>query len=185
MTLTNGLYGHLAQTAKNKGIEGYQKTSETKEIQLIQEFLGYPAGRVVAKDSDKVMRCIRPIIVRFYKGDLSETKLCEGNTDYGELFLSIKDKLQELSETVNNTDSKFSSLEPYTYLLTQFTYAYRCDYFHASKPIPIFIHTDEADLICLQAMNDFLDEFLEDNLHVWFSNCGVNKIDEFIDGLAG
>lgn len=75
---------------------------------------------------------------------------------------------------VKPQDGKPYKLTPYGYLLTQFSYYYRCNLIHANKPLALFSFADESDICCLRAINSLLEEFMENNLNLWFD-------DEFVD----
>lgn len=185
----NGMYGHLGEKARERNIKKYKKANDAREIKLMQKFLGYLPGRVTSGHSDKVMRNIRPISVSEYNGDLTKDKLTSQNKTYKELSFKIENYLFSFFINLENNEknqresSEILLLESYTYLLTQFTYNFRCNYFHASRPLPLFMYADDQDLTCLMAMNDLLEDFLERNLHYWFSNDGIKEIGDFIDLL--
>lgn len=185
----NGMYGYLGDKARASDIKKYKRVSDAKEIKLIQKFLGYLPGRVISGHGDKLIRHIRPMLVEFYRGNLNRRQLENGNKDYKELSLKIENYLYDFfmnlddSQKNQGESSEILLLESYTYLLTQFTYKFRCNYFHASSPMPLFIYADDPDLICLMAMNDLLEDFIEENLHYWFSEDGIKEIDIFIDKL--
>lgn len=75
---------------------------------------------------------------------------------------------------VKPQDGKPYNLTPYGYLLTQFSYYYRCNLIHANKPLALFSFADESDICCLRAINSLLEEFIENNLNLWFD-------DKFVD----
>lgn len=118
------------------------------------------------------------------------------NTDKGEIaqkvIALIKDKPTEITrEFLESQDgqslcNKIQSflvkkdgtsynLTPYGYLLTQFSYYYRCNLIHANKPLALFSYKDESDIYCLRAINSILEEFIEHNLHLWFDSKFVDE----------
>ena len=56
----------------------------------------------------------------------------------------------------------------YGYLLGFFSYYFRCNIIHASKPVPLFSYVSEYELRCLRIINDLLEDFLDANLHKFF-----------------
>ena len=68
----------------------------------------------------------------------------------------IKEKLKEIG--INN------KIDPYGYVLTQIPYYYRCNMFHGSDPVNLFLTICEDNILVLKVINDILEEFLD--LHI-------------------
>ena len=67
------------------------------------------------------------------------------------------------------------------YVLTQLTYYYRCNLFHASKPMALISFADENRLVILRILNNLLEEFLDENLPKWFDDNYIeNNVKPFV-----
>ncbi len=44
----------------------------------------------------------------------------------------------------------------------------RCNIIHVDKPYALFSYAEESEIKCLKCINELLDEFIENNLHLWF-----------------
>ena len=185
----NGMYGYLRGiVAKETGKKNFGKT-ETDQIVILQDFIIYEnkldikSGRVVRNHAAKIANKIKPIIRKAYPTNSELTKESLENGIHKALFQKIEKAIRNyyntLSKDQKNNNKELLNLTGYTYLLTQFTYYFRCDYVHASKPIPLFLFAEDPDLIYLRIMNDILEEFLEHNLHAWFSNAKKNEVKMF------
>lgn len=80
------------------------------------------------------------------------------------------DKLLEIPATSNKYN-----LTSQGYFLTQYAYYHRCKLFHADKPVALFCFADEEDIVCLRAINNVMEEFIDQNLHMWFSKSYVDE----------
>lgn len=80
------------------------------------------------------------------------------------------DKLLEIPAT-----SKKYNLTSQGYFLTQYAYYHRCKLFHADKPVALFCFADEEEIVCLRAINNVMEEFIDQNIHMWFSKSYVEE----------
>lgn len=184
----NGMYGYLdkiiieEKKKRNIDIKRFEH-GDAEQIKKLQSFLGFLPGRVISDYSNKIIWKIKPLICETYISEISKSKLKNG--EYKNLSQKIEKILyevfMELTDEGKKDDNKIEMLllNGYTYLLSQFTYNFRCNYFHASDPMPLFFYADDKDLVCLKAMNDLLDEFIENNLHLWFSESKIGELREF------
>lgn len=167
----NGMYNYL------NGFIQKKKIPESEKITNLQQFLGYKPGKVNQIISTKLSSKIKPIISKYYTGKLTKKKL--ENKEYKELARIIEETIKNFSndlkvtdkitnEQLENAKKQLINLTAYTYLLTQFTYNFRCEYFHASKHLSIISLNTDNEIKYLRAMNDLLEDFIEKNLHTWF-----------------
>ena len=67
-------------------------------------------------------------------------------------------------------------ISAYGYLLTQFSYYFRCNIFHADKPLDLISYKDDHNLNCLRIINGLLEEFLDEHLPDIFDNQIIQKL---------
>ncbi len=161
----NGMYNYLNGFLQKKNIQ------EAEQITNLQEFLGYPPGRVFKSNSKELASKIKPIIRKYYNGNLTKDEL--ENANYKSLAIKIEETIKNFSDELNVTNEnvikQLKNLTAYTYLLTQLTYNFRCEYFHASKHLSILSLNTDYEIIYFEAINDLLEDFIEKNLHCWFN----------------
>lgn len=76
---------------------------------------------------------------------------------------------------INPDDAKPYDIKAIGYFITQYAYYYRCNLFHAQRPVALFSFLDEQEVVCLKAINDVLEGFIEENLHQWFNQNYIRK----------
>ena len=121
-----------------------------KEYELISKKVNFSK-----EDRNKSVLKIVPIIREIGK-DSYVTKRKTTKQDIQRISISIKEKLNEIG--INK------DIDPYGYVLTQIPYYYRCNMFHGSEPIKLFLTVCEDDILILKVINDILEEFLD--LHI-------------------
>lgn len=94
----------------------------------------------------------------------------------------IKDPESELSKKIEkgirDKTKKYYTIHVYYYYLLQQAYAYRCNLFHANRPIKLLSYPEESELIVLRTLSDLMEEFLDNNLHKWFDESYIERIKE-------
>ena len=73
-------------------------------------------------------------------------------------------------------DANTGELTGYAYLLTVLSYYLRCEIFHGDKPVILFTYSNDRLLHALRIINALLEEFINDNLPLWFEQ-------EYIDNV--
>lgn len=178
----NGMYGYLGKYLAKETGEDNKYNSEAKQIRALLKYFNYKPGGVIKRYSNKLADEIKPVVRAEYTNDLTKEKLEKG--EYKNLSQKIEKVIQNFYDTLPEGEDKHNKemlldLTGYTYLLTSFPYNFRCNYFHASEPMPLFMFADDPDFIYFKAMNGLLEEFIEDNLHEWFSDTKMNEFKEF------
>lgn len=170
-TAFNGMYNYIASKILEK-----QKVGDRDKILYILKLCGL--GNELIKDTksykiekefaDKIKSLIYH--QNTMKESISKNSLESGN----HLFLNdfIKKNLN------NKNTNKPYDITPYGYLLTQFSYYFRCNIIHGDKPYALFSFADESEIKCLKCINELLDEFIENNLHGWFNKTTIEKLRE-------
>lgn len=87
-------------------------------------------------------------------------------------YLSNNPKGQELAklliEMIEGTLSRQYLTTAYGYLLVDYAYYFRCNLIHADKPLPLFCYESDHEIKCLQMVNRLLEEYITENLPLWF-----------------
>lgn len=160
-TAFNGMYSWLSEyIAKANNVDRYRK--EYKQIIGIQKY--FEIGSETIKDNDKSNIAHKVISI------LTDNSVHATKQDN---FSIIQNKINDV---LKKQDGSQYNLSAYGYLLTQLTYYFRCKIVHGSKPIILFTFSDETEVHCLKILNRLLEEFIENNLHLWFSNDYINRI---------
>ncbi len=71
----------------------------------------------------------------------------------------LKNKMVTIFE-----ENKLNDIQPYGYIITDYAYYYRCNIYHANKPLPLSLCRDDADYKSITVINKLLEEFLDDKL---------------------
>lgn len=161
-TAFNGMYNYLSSEilGKKKDIR------EKDQILLIQKFYGL--GNELARDTKgfkiekELANIVKALIYHRYDRNKRISKNSLENGEYSDLNNYIKTKLN------NKNTGRPYDISPYGYLLTQFSYYFRCNIIHGDKPYALFSYAEESEIKCLKCINELLDEFIENNLHLWF-----------------
>ena len=160
----NGIYGYISklfdQAENSKRIK-----KEYRQIIRLQKVYGL--GSYTFSDDKEKSRIAHEVAGLVKKVDAKMSKA----------FLST-DEGVSLSESILEAVNKEESydLTAYGYLLTQFAYYYRCNLFHADKPISLFSFYNEGELHCLRAISDLLEEFILETLPNLFDDTYINDV---------
>ena len=122
----------------------------------------------LGKQKSKYIRYTNPFIEQL--NNFNVTRYSLENGEHKEFSKQI--------ETILYDDNKRIDISSYGYLLTQFSYYYRCTFIHANKPIPLFSFNNEIELKSLKIINSLLEEFIENNLNKWFDSDYVKTLKE-------
>lgn len=160
----NGMYGFFAKKISETHNDQPVKR-EYKQIIYMQELLGIGCETIQEEDKSIIAHEVIALIRRCSNEPATRNALEEGH--YRELAAAIEDKL------VRKETLKPYQLSAYGYLLTQFSYYFRCNLIHGNKPLALFSYADEVELKCLRMINGLLEEFMEENLHRWFDEAYV------------
>ena len=157
----NGMYGYFSKLIDET--QGERIGSDFKQIMAMQVLLGIGCDRIKERTEKKRIPNEIISIIRHYD-NISITRESLENGKDKDLANKILDKLFNI-----NSKKKYN-LSAYGYLLTQFSYYFRCKYIHASKPMSLFSYNEDVELKCLKIINNLLEKFIEDNLHKWFDD---------------
>lgn len=170
-TAFNGMYNYIfSKILENPRAGDRDKILYIQKLYEIgEELVRDTKGNKIEKEfADKVKALI------YHKYDPTEP-LSRDSLENGKyLFLSnfINDNLRN-----KNTDKPYN-ITPYGYILTQFSYYFRCNIIHGDKPYALFSFANESEIKCLKCINELLDEFIENNLHCWFDEAAINLLKE-------
>lgn len=79
---------------------------------------------------------------------------------------------KELAQKIENIISKDNEckLNAYGFLLLSLSYSFRCNMFHANRPISLFSYADDYVVKCFKIINYLLEDFLEEKLWKFFDD---------------
>lgn len=164
----NGIYNYFSKKINNlrpptpKGMK--QRVSEKDELQWMLQLYGL-GNEAIERTSSK--RIANEVISILKNADISEIQ-------------SIDDLPEELKTQIESVlikkDGTKYDLSAYGYLLVSFAYYFRCNVFHAKKPLPLFCYADEVDLKCLHLVNTLLENFIDNQLNLIFDATYIDKM---------
>lgn len=162
----NGMYNHFAQLISET--HGSIKIKiEYKQLRYFQR-LFHLGDETISTDADK--NRIAHEVAALIKNESITITQQFFESENGKI---LGERIQSLLVATGNNHRY--NLTPYGYLLTQFSYYYRCNLFHANKPLALFSFTDESEINCLRVVNSMLEDFIERNLTLWFDNTFVDE----------
>jgi hypothetical protein len=161
------MYNYYAKIISD--IKGIPYKKERKKIEFMIRLIDEGTTLISEKDKSIIGYKVVSRVNKNYNGDISR---CALNDKY-------KDLAQEIAELLINSDNSTPyDITPYGYLLTQFSYFFRCNIIHGDKPYALFSFADESEIKCLKCINELLDEFIENNLHSWFNKATLDYLNE-------
>lgn len=142
----------------------YRKPDEKsiQECELIRRLLvgfGYGSQNITKNDREKNVLPIISLLVRIGL-DKFKTNSKVLKSDIENSNDIFKNKFDEINFQYD--------LTPYGYILTQVAYYYRCNIFHANKPVDLFLTKYENNIFAMKVVNDLLEEFLDEHLFSLF-----------------
>ena len=163
----NGMYNYLDKlTSKDY--------SESDQILNILKLLGIGNQRIIKSESSAIAHEVEKII-KDYPSDITETNLKSNKKN------SIRAQIENV---LINKDGTKINITAYGYMLTQFSYYYRCKIFHAKKPLPLIRYENDLDIVSLKIINNILEKFIDNNLPQWFDkDYIINKLTPFAEKL--
>lgn len=168
----NGMYNYFALLISDTH-SGEKIRQECKKLRYFQRLFSL-GDETISDDAEK--KRIAQEVTTLIRNESTAITLQFLKSKNGQSFC---EKIQSL--LVKNQDGKPYNLIPYGYLLTQFSYYYRCNLIHANKPLALFSFADESEICCLRAINSLLEEFIENNLNLWFDS---KYVDEYLRPAA-
>ena len=164
----NGIYNYFSERINNlrpltkKGKK--QQVNEKEELQWFLQLHGL-GNEAIERSSSK--RIANEVIAILKNSDVSMIQSA------GDLSEELKAQIE--GALVKKDGTKYD-LSAYGYLLVSFAYYFRCNVFHANKPLPLFCYADEVELKCLHLINALLENFIDAQLHRIFDDTYVDAI---------
>lgn len=160
----NGMYNTMG---KYNGIEG--------DRNCINCFLSETVGQyeiLIKKQRDKIERKIL-LLPKAIEATYKKESINENKDEIAQILRVY------LSRGLENDSQKLDSIcnNPYAFFLADFTYALRCNLFHANKPVLFFSFQTELEYKALLIANSLLEECLDEHLHKVFDGTW-NKTEE-------
>ena len=167
----NGLYGHIAEIAKEHTEENNVKKwidREYAQLKFLAMFFDLPYHSPEGEDNERrLIHQLEHLIGKLKSEEFPVFIAALENNGTNDLIDSIKTLLEPCG--IENT------MSIYGLLLIWFPYQIRCKYFHGEKAIPLLCFENEAPLPALRVVNLLLEKFLDNNLADWFDK---NRLDE-------
>lgn len=162
-TSFNGMYGWLSDYIAMANNEKEYR-SEFKQIVGILKYIN-EGNETIGDNAEKAR--IAHNVMSLLKGVDSE-QISKSEIKHSDINIKI------VSCLVKTSGQKYD-LSAYGYLLTGLPYYLRCKTFHGNKPINLFSYADENDLHVLKVVNNLLEEYIENNLSLWFDDGYINN----------
>lgn len=161
-TSFNGMYSWISEfIAEAKGVDKYRK--ENKQILGFQQFIGVGKETIVEKDKTRIANTVITILK-----DIDCEKISKSVIEDKSISKRIEGAL------CKDTNERYI-LSAYGYLLTQFAYYFRCKIVHGTKPVYLFSYEDDKELHSLKIINALLEEYIDNNLPLWFDENYINN----------
>lgn len=153
----NGLYGYLSKCISLS--INQQINKEYRQIKYMQQFLGVGDETISDKqEKSKIANEVIAVLKRNKQITSAELKNNDNKTQ------------QIIKSLLVRQNGDPYNLTAYGYLLTQLTYYFRCNLFHAGKPMALIAFENDNQLAILKILNSLLEEYLDENLSKWFDN---------------
>ena len=169
----NGLDGYMTKEAEkhlySKSEENWLK-NENGQLKFFSLIIEYPYCHVDKKQEDTLLRQLNFLLGKA-EADQTEDMIqaLKANDCENEIIESIHRVLKEAGiET--------GKMHPYATLLLYLSYKTRCNYFHAEKTVPLMCFENEYPLPVLRVLNAVLEDFLDNNLSLWFDPEKLNTV---------
>lgn len=162
----NGMYSYFSSRINplrpltKKGRK--QPLSEKDELTWMMKLYNIGVETISKNDSKRIAN---EVIAVLRKYDISSIRSADDISE------NLK---QEIENQLYKEDGKRYNITSYGYLLVSFAYYFRCNVFHADKPLPLFCYEDEIELKCLHLINTLLEEFIDYNLYKLFDDSYMN-----------
>lgn len=104
------------------------------------------------------------------KGSVSKVNSIILRRPVEEFLSEIRDNHSRSSYALYSTlGVEPNTFSAYGYFLLVQSYHHRCDLVHANREVKLLSFPEESEIIVLRTLGNMLEEFLDDNLHKWFS----------------
>lgn len=164
----NGLYNYLSKQiplSTKKRIR-----TEWEQILFLQKFFNIGKATIREEDKSRIAHEVVALIKKQEQIRICDLKEIKEN--------NLPNQIQRFLVKQNGDPYDLTALG---YVLTQLTYYYRCNLFHASKPMALISFADENRLVILRILNNLLEEFLDENLPKWFDDNYIeNNVKPFV-----
>ena len=178
----NGMYNHFAKMIDKFRFQKYLTkkgkstlSGDKSQIEVFLQF--YNLGKNIPSQQQRAFVAWEVIaILRHYRGNITKKMLLpdiKSNKYNNRLAIAIHSRLKNLTDKENNP----IDITPYGFLLFVLPYYYRCNVFHANKPVYFFAYEDETNIHCLHIINNLMEEFLNEHLIEWFEDDFVTAVD--------
>ncbi len=159
----NGMYGYMSKlVVKEQHIS--KRVFEADQLKYMLSATTCGDDHVPRNDSGKIGTAITKLL-RTVDVDTITKKSVAAGTD-------LSDKI--LNE-INSILGRTYGTSAYGYLLVDYAYYFRCNLIHANKPLPLFANSRDHEIKCLRLVNRFLEEYINNNLCLWFNDTYVTS----------
>ena len=162
-TSFNGMYGYLSDF-KKESTNNKKRIYERDQIKFLLKYFKIGNDFIDTKDRTKIADEVISLL-----HTVNSEVVCRKYVDDTALSSQIETIL------IKSSGEKYN-LTAYGYLLTQMAYYFRCKIVHGSKPIYLFSYADDIELHSLKIINALLEEFIDNNLPLWFDDNYINNI---------
>lgn len=160
----NAMYGYFASIVKAQRADEIKvdTVSECNQIKYLLRLFKIGNDHIPKKRSKFIANNIKSYLYGI-------------SSDANREFFFQKSIVEAIENKLIDQNGTKYNITAYGYLLTQFSYYYRCNFFHGNKPVILFTYADDADLHCLKIVNNLLEEFIEEFLPNFLDNDYINN----------
>ena len=165
----NGMYGFLSEKADELGLSKKKnQKSESDLIQMKRLVRLYNLGQETYSQAtrDLIAPKILSILYR-YGQPITPVMLSEPTADKI-LVDQIESRLIHPKE-----NDRMMDLSAKGFVMMELGYYFRCQLFHANKPMPLVSFADEREVFFLKLISDLLEDFLETELYQLFDDAHI------------
>lgn len=165
----NGMYNFFSNFVKQNTSDSNKINKigeECNQIRAISYMTTDSKGRIFKKDSKFIAFDVISVLKKWDGKSVTYESMTNGI--HKDLADEISEKITYRNKNVKETFGKRIDITSYAYVMFFLAYYYRCNVFHANKPVPLFSYIDEPDLRCLSVINGMLEKYISENLYKWF-----------------
>lgn len=167
----NGCYGFLSEKADQLGVSTRSGKRDEPDREQIKRLL-----RVYGLGNENCSKAQRDLlapqilsVLRHYDQPITPATFSEPATPD-----NLVGKIEALLVNPEQPNQRLD-ISVKGFLMMELGYYFRCQLFHANKPLPLFSYAQEKELTFLQLISDLLEDFLERELFLLFDDLQVEE----------
>lgn len=167
----NGVYGFFYEKAKLAGKSSKTGNREESDKDQMKRMLWiYGMGSENYTKAQRDQRALQVLsVIRHHDQPITPATFSEKPTQD-----NLVGKIEPLL-VVSEKDMRRMDIKVKGFVMMELGYYFRCQLFHANKPIPLFSYAEEKEVFFLKLIGDLLEDFLERELFLLFDDEHVEE----------